>query len=130
MHNASNFAFGNRLFLGLMVVRVLSEVLGRPVEAHLIYDAPHNLIWANQTSDDSYTHRKGACPAAGPDPVSAGPFRVTGHPVIIPGSMGATSCLLAGLGNDRSLHSACHGAGSRLSRGSGHSSRSRDNGCT
>lgn len=116
MHNAANFAFANRLFLGLMTVRVLSEVLGRQVEAKLIYDAPHNLIWADEQSG-VHLHRKGACPALGPDPSSTGPFRFTGHPVIIPGSMGASSYLLAGRGNAASLCSACHGAGRALSRG-------------
>jgi tRNA-splicing ligase RtcB len=117
MHNAANFAFGNRLFLGLMAVRVLSEVLGRTVEARLVYDAPHNLIWENESGKPTYIHRKGACPAPGPDVSSAGPFRFTGHPVIIPGSMGAASYLLAGSGNAASLRSACHGAGRSLSRG-------------
>jgi len=117
MRNAANFAFGNRLLLGLMTVRVLSEVLGRDVEARLIYDAPHNLIW--DTPDPNvYLHRKGACPALGPDAtLIASPFRFTGHPVIIPGSMGAASYLLAGAGNDAALCSACHGAGRSLSRG-------------
>ena len=116
MHNAANFAFANRLFLGLLAVRVLSEVLGRAVEARLIYDAPHNLIW-DQPGRATYLHRKGACPAYGPDLASSGPFRYTGHPVIIPGSMGASSYLLAGRGNDDALCSACHGAGRSLSRG-------------
>lgn len=124
MHNAANFAFGNRLFLGLMAVRVLSEVLGRQVQAKLIYDAPHNLIWADDKPGarahgeaEVHLHRKGACPALGPDPSSTGPFRYTGHPVIIPGSMGASSYLLAGRGNEAALCSACHGAGRALSRG-------------
>ncbi len=34
-----------RLFLGLMVIRMRSEVLGREVGHRLVYDAPHNLIW-------------------------------------------------------------------------------------
>jgi tRNA-splicing ligase RtcB (3'-phosphate/5'-hydroxy nucleic acid ligase) len=117
MHNAANFAFGNRLFLGLMTVRVLSEVLGREVSARLVYDAPHNLIWDNEGEPGVHLHRKGACPALGPDPASTGPFRFTGHPVIIPGSMGASSYLLAGRGNTAALCSACHGAGRALSRG-------------
>lgn len=121
MHNAANFAFGNRLLLGLMAVRVLSEVLGRQVEARLIYDAPHNLIWAPEHGDGTYLHRKGACPALGPEaesaPSSQSRFRYSGHPVIIPGSMGAASYLLAGAGNEHALCSACHGAGRSLSRG-------------
>ena len=48
--------------------------------------------------------RKGACPA------------YSGQPVIVPGSMGAPSYLLVGLGNDRFLRSASHGAGRARSR--------------
>lgn len=115
MRNAANFAFGNRLFLGLMVLRVLSEVLGRRIQSRLVYDAPHNLIW-ERPDGKTFIHRKGACPALGPEPAFDGPFRYTGHPVIIPGSMGAHSFVLAGEGNRESLESACHGAGRALSR--------------
>jgi tRNA-splicing ligase RtcB len=59
MHNAANFAFANRLFLGLLAVRVLSEVIGRAIEARLVYDAPHNLIW-DEPGRTSYVHRKAA----------------------------------------------------------------------
>ncbi len=116
MRNAANFAFGNRLCLGLMVVRALSEVLGRDVGARLVYDAPHNLVWEPEGADLRFLHRKGATPALGPDPF-ASPFQYTGHPVIIPGSMGASSWVLAGSGNDALLASACHGAGRSLTRG-------------
>lgn len=117
MRNAANFAFANRLMLGLMTVRVLSEVIGRDINARLVYDAPHNLIWEHEGGVGVHVHRKGACPAPGPDIHTAGPFRFTGHPVIIPGSMGAASYLLAGSGNTSALCSACHGAGRSLSRG-------------
>ena len=116
MRNAANFAFANRLFLGLMVVRALSEVLGRKVEGRLVYDAPHNLIWEPESGGERYLHRKGATPAPGPDG-AAGPFAFTGHPVIIPGSMGDASWVLAGAGCDELLASACHGAGRSLTRG-------------
>jgi tRNA-splicing ligase RtcB len=116
MANAANFAFGNRMFLGLMAVRVLSEVLGRRVQTRLVYDAPHNLIW--DRGGEVYLHRKGACPAPGPD--EGTPFAYTGHPVIIPGSMGASSYVLAGCGTADALESACHGAGRVLSRGETH----------
>lgn len=117
MNNAANFAFGNRLFLGLMVIMAFSQVLGRKVKAKLIYDAPHNLIWENEPKEENYLHRKGACPALGAEPLINSPFRYTGHPVIIPGSMGDSSYLLAGQGNNDSLESACHGAGRSLPRG-------------
>lgn len=114
MRNAANFAFANRLFLGLMAVRALAETLGREVSARLVYDAPHNLIWEKGAC---MLHRKGATPALGADG-TRGPFGYTGHPVIIPGSMGASSYVLAGEGNTAALESACHGAGRSLTRGS------------
>jgi tRNA-splicing ligase RtcB len=118
MRNAANFAFANRLFLGLMVVRAISETLGRTVSAELVYDAPHNLVW--EAGGDRFLHRKGATPALGAD-LEPGPFAYTGQPVIIPGSMGASSYVLAGEGNEAALCSACHGAGRTLTRGrSGH----------
>ncbi len=75
----------------------------------------HNLVW--ELGEDRFLHRKGACPAKGPEPEKPGPFRYTGHPVIVPGSMGDASFALAGLGNDALLASASHGAGRSLSRG-------------
>ena len=116
MRNAANFAFGNRLFLVLMVARAMSEVLGRRVDTKLVYDAPHNLIWEPEGSRGRYLHRKGATPAIGPDPFKS-PFSTSGHPVIIPGSMGDSSWVLAGLGNEALHASACHGAGRCLTRG-------------
>jgi tRNA-splicing ligase RtcB len=108
MGNAANFAFANRLFLGLMAVRAIEEATGRTVASKLVYDAPHNLVF----SDNGLIHRKGATPAYGPTETD-----YNGKPVIIPGSMGAASYLLAGLGNQDALSSACHGAGRALSRG-------------
>lgn len=114
MRNAAHFAFGNRLFLGLMALRAIEEATGRRVSSKLVYDAPHNLIW--EQGNDRFLHRKGATPALGPDPFLS-PFQYTGHPVIIPGSMGAPSYLLAGSGHAASHQSTCHGAGRALSRG-------------
>src|SRR5262249_7423110 len=62
-------------------------------------------------------HRKGACPARGLDAMEGTPFAYYGEPVLIPGSMGASSFVLAGQGSTDSLFSASHGAGRTLSRG-------------
>lgn len=113
--NAANFAFVNRLVLTRLAIQALTTALGREVDARLVHDAPHNLIWPGAGGDDVHLHRKGACPAVGPG--GDGPFAWTGHPVIIPGSMGAASWLLAGDGNDAALCSACHGAGRSVARG-------------
>ena len=111
MGNAANFAFANRLFLGLMAVRAIEEASGRTLDTRLVYDAPHNLVFPSHDGE-RFLHRKGATPAHGP----ADPDWL-GKPVIIPGSMGAASYLLAGEGREQALESACHGAGRALSRG-------------
>lgn len=111
MRNAANFAFANRLFLGMMAVRAIQEVIGCEVSSRLIYDAPHNLVF--EKNDHHFIHRKGATPAEGPKKED----QWIGAPIIVPGSMGAASYLLSGLGNDSALESACHGAGRSMSRG-------------
>lgn len=119
MKNAANFAFGNRLFLGLMVIKALSETLKRPLAHNLVYDVPHNLIWKEE---NHWIHRKGACPAYLIPPESRtlplhDPARYIGQPVIVPGSMGSSTYLLSGMGNQEALQSASHGAGRAISRG-------------
>ncbi|MGY0235659.1 RtcB family protein [Longispora urticae] len=110
--NAANFAVGNRFFLALMARAGLAAECG-DLDANLVYDAPHNLLW--QHDDGSVVHRKGATPAGGY--TETGPYAQWGEPVIVPGSMGAASFVLRGQGNDRTLASACHGAGRRVPRG-------------
>lgn len=108
--NAANFAIGNRFFLALMMRAGLAAIAG-DVDARLVYESPHNLLWP--AADGTVVHRKGATPAGGAD--TSTPW---GEPVIVPGSMGAPSHLLRGLGSTRALQSACHGAGRSVPRGS------------
>lgn len=110
---AANYGFANRQILAEMVRLRLRELLGE-VEAPLVYDLPHNITLREggpDTQDSSkasakarYVARKGACPAH------------EGQPVIIPGSMGDASWLLAGQGAARWQSSASHGAGRARSR--------------
>lgn len=117
MYNAANFAFGNRLFLALMVLSALDSVIGEG-DMKLVYDAPHNLIWEETDGENaSYLHRKGATPAYGCESMSGGEYAYYGEPVIVPGSMGAPSYLLRGNGERTFLNSASHGAGRQISRG-------------
>src|SRR5271170_6937454 len=109
MGNAANFAFANRLFLGLMALRAIEEVTGHKIQSKLVYDAPHNLVFRDH---ETCLHRKGATPAGGAEAPD-----YLGMPVVIPGSMGAASYLLAGDGMRGALESACHGAGRSMSRG-------------
>jgi tRNA-splicing ligase RtcB len=113
--NAANFAYGNRLFLALMMFQVLMDGAGCN-KFDLVYGSGHNLIWPQ---DGTWLHRKGACTARGPDdPDLVGtPFEGIGEPVIIPGSMGTSSFLLVGNGHAGSMSSASHGAGRTMSRG-------------
>jgi len=112
--NAANFAIGNRFFLALMLRAGLAEVTGE-LGSRLVHDAPHNLLWSEP--DGTVLHRKGATPAGGADGTGQRPIDLYGEPVIVPGSMGAPSYLLRGLGNPRALASACHGAGRSIPRG-------------
>jgi tRNA-splicing ligase RtcB (3'-phosphate/5'-hydroxy nucleic acid ligase) len=97
---AANYGFVNRLLLAELLRLRLRQVFG-DVEAPLIYDLPHNITLPEGRG---WVTRKGACPAH------------AGQPVIIPGSMGAPSYLLVGLGNPDWCCSASHGAGRLRSR--------------
>jgi tRNA-splicing ligase RtcB len=100
-----------------MARAALQKTFG-PVEFPLIYDAPHNLVWREIVNGKEYfIHRKGACPAHGLDEMSHTPYGYYGEPVMVPGSMGASSYLLSGQGNRAAACSASHGAGRLLSRG-------------
>jgi tRNA-splicing ligase RtcB len=66
-----------------------------------------------------FVHRKGATRALGPGhPDLPAPLRDAGQPVLIGGSMGTESWVLAGDARSESvaLASACHGAGRAMSR--------------
>jgi tRNA-splicing ligase RtcB len=66
-----------------------------------------------------FVHRKGATRAfAGGHPELPDSLRDTGQPVLIGGSMGTASYVLAGATPDgeRAFGSACHGAGRSMSR--------------
>ena len=117
LNNAANFAFGNRLFLGLMMQRVLTDQFGE-FTSQLLYDSGHNMLWKEELDGKTmFVHRKGACSARGPEQLQGTPFQWTGEPVLIPGSMGAASFIMAGKGCKESLFSTSHGAGRSLSRG-------------
>jgi tRNA-splicing ligase RtcB (3'-phosphate/5'-hydroxy nucleic acid ligase) len=97
---AANYAFVNRLILAELLRLRLRQVYG-DLAAPLVCDLPHNLTFPN---GEGWIVRKGACAAA------------AGQLLITPGSMGTPSYLLSGLGNDRYLNSAAHGAGRAISR--------------
>lgn len=97
---AANYAFVNRLILAELIRLRLRQVY-EDIAAPLVCDMPHNLTFPDGSG---WIVRKGACAAD------------AGQLLITPGSMGTPSYLLSGLGNNRYLSSAAHGAGRAISR--------------
>ncbi|MGB5948114.1 MAG: RtcB family protein [Parvibaculum sp.] len=123
MRAATNCAFANRQILTHLVRRVFGHYFPEaPLD--LLFDVSHNTCKTEihpvgGRKRELYVHRKGATRAFGPghgDLPEA--FRVTGQPVLIGGSMGTSSFVLAGTaaGEAASFSSACHGAGRSMSR--------------
>ena len=122
MAAAANFAFANRQEIANRVRRAIERVLGRESaeRTRQVYDVAHNVAKVERHDGRQVlVHRKGATrafPAASDDVPE--PYRAAGQPVLIPGSMGTASWVLAGAQNGpvRAFATTCHGAGRRLSR--------------
>lgn len=119
---AANFGFCNRQALTHRVRSVFARLLGNAhADLKLVYDVAHNNAKIEEHGGRKLcVHRKGATRAFGPSsPELPASLRGVGQPVLIPGSMGTASFVLAG--NDASMElslgSACHGAGRTMSRG-------------
>ncbi len=123
MRAAINGALANRQVVGALVRRVFER---RVPEARLalLYDVSHNTCKVETHVVDGrkrtlFVHRKGATRAFGPGhPDVPEPYRAVGQPVLVGGTMGTASFLLAGTaeGEALSFSSSCHGAGRRMSR--------------
>jgi tRNA-splicing ligase RtcB len=123
MRAAINCALANRQILTDLVRKAFAEILPR-AQLSLIYDVSHNTCKVEEHRVDGatrslYVHRKGATRAFGPGhPDIPKALRAAGQPVLIGGSMGTGSYVLAGTAQSeqRSFSSACHGAGRAMSR--------------
>jgi tRNA-splicing ligase RtcB len=123
MRAAINCALANRQILTHLVRAVFAEVLPQ-ARMPLLYDVSHNTCKveehrANGGTRRLYVHRKGATRAFGPGhPDIPEALREAGQPVLIGGSMGTASYVLAGTKESEALafSSACHGAGRAMSR--------------
>src|SRR5581483_1982192 len=120
MAAAANYARVNRQLLGEAAAGVFQRVTGRQCE--LLYDISHNLAKVETHEVDGAprslcVHRKGATralpPGHGELPED---LRAVGQPVLIPGSMGTASFVLAGVAGGGAFWSTCHGAGRVQSR--------------
>ncbi|GFG74974.1 RtcB family protein [Mycobacterium botniense] len=120
MHAAANFARANRQLLGSAASDVFRSATGEGLK--LVYDISHNLAKIERhevhgRSLELCVHRKGATRALPPEhPDLPTDLKDVGQPVLIPGSMGTSSYVLAGVRGGGAFHSTCHGAGRRLSR--------------
>jgi tRNA-splicing ligase RtcB len=123
MRAAINCALANREILGHYARRVMQHFFPR-VTLDLLFDVSHNTCKLETHTVDGkarelYVHRKGATRAFGPGhPSLPQALRAVGQPVLIGGSMGTGSYVLAGLPSSerKSFSSACHGAGRAMSR--------------
>jgi tRNA-splicing ligase RtcB len=123
MRAAINCALANREIIGHLAREVFARFFPKS-ELPLMFDVSHNTCKPEVHSIDGerrelYVHRKGATRALGPGaPGLPAALAGAGQPVLIGGSMGAGSYVLAGLAESeaKSFSSACHGAGRRMSR--------------
>ena len=123
MRAAINSALANRQII-THLTRMVFERLLPHAQLRLLYDVSHNTCKLEEHMVDGvsmrlYVHRKGATRAFGPGhPELPEALREVGQPVLIGGSMGTASHILAGIGGSEQLSfaSACHGAGRNMSR--------------
>lgn len=115
---AANFAFANREVLTHRARQVFTAMT-RDGRLDVVYDVAHNVAKIEEHLGRRVcVHRKGATRAFGPGSAELpATYRAVGQPVLIPGSMGTASFVLAGRGaSEISFASACHGAGRAMSR--------------
>lgn len=100
------FAKTNREIMMAHVIAALRSVISKPFQTHLeAVNCHHNYVQKEtHFGEEIYVTRKGAVSAK------------KGELGIIPGSMGARSFIVRGLGNEDSFSSCSHGAGRTMSR--------------
>ena len=123
MRAAINCALANRQIITHLTRETFSRFLPG---AHLplLYDVSHNTCKEETHRVDGkkrnlFVHRKGATRSFGPGHPALPPeFQAVGQPVLVGGSMGTSSYILAGVHASQApaFASACHGAGRAMSR--------------
>jgi len=99
MELMGRYAAANHACIHRHIAKTLKAKVLAKVENH------HNFAWKEEhDGEELVVHRKGATPAE------------VGVPGIIPGSMASPAYVVRGRGEARSLNSAAHGAGRRMSR--------------
>lgn len=119
MYSALNYAVVNRHMLAYGVREGLKDVFGNDLETPVLYDLMHNYALKEfHRNQPMLVHRKGTTRAlpAGHE-LNTKAYKETGHPALIPGSMGTSSYIM--VGNEqgkKNFYSICHGAGRVRSR--------------
>jgi tRNA-splicing ligase RtcB len=125
MAAAANFAFTNRQLITWEIRQAWKNTLGSiSGELNILYDVAHNIAKIEEHTIEGeivklIVHRKGATRAFEPGNQELPErYRSSGQPVLIPGSMGTASFVLAGTRKsmEESFGSTCHGAGRQMSR--------------
>jgi tRNA-splicing ligase RtcB len=103
---AQRYAALNRELMMGRVIAALRRVIRQPFDSHVeAVNCHHNYVQRERHfGQDVWVTRKGALSAR------------RGQLGIIPGSMGARSCIVRGKGNPQSFDSCSHGAGRTMSR--------------
>ncbi len=103
---AQHYARVNREVMMANLVAAVRRVIAKPFEIHVeAVNCHHNYVSReHHYGENILVTRKGAVRAR------------RGELGIIPGSMGARSYIVRGLGNEESFHSCSHGAGRKMSR--------------
>ena len=127
MRAAINCALANRQILTHLARQAFAEVFPG-AQLPLLYDVSHNTCKEETHTVDGlrrrlFVHRKGATRAFGVGHLELPrEYQHVGQPVLIGGSMGTASYVLAGAAaagtnaEERAFGSACHGAGRAMSR--------------
>ncbi|MES9995032.1 RtcB family protein [Desulfovibrio aminophilus] len=116
-----NCALANRQVIAHLVRQAFDSILPG-VRLNMLHDVCHNTCRREEHVLDGrrrtlYVHRKGATRAFGPGHPGLPPdLAALGQPVLVGGSMGTSSYILAGIDGNPALDSACHGAGRAMSR--------------
>ena len=127
MAAGANYAWTNRQMIQHWTRETFEKVIGQDADSlgmHVLYDVAHNIVKrekhkVGKINKTVYVHRKGATRAFGPGRKEVPQeYRDVGQPVLIPGTMGTCSYVLAGTENamKETFGSTAHGAGRVLSR--------------
>ncbi|MBS7531219.1 RtcB family protein [Hazenella sp. IB182353] len=119
MYSALNYAVVNRHMIAYGVHQGMKDLFGEDFKMPVLYDLMHNYALSEPHRNQlMLVHRKGttrALPAG--HYLNREAYKETGHPALIPGSMGTASYIMVGEeAGVKNFYSICHGAGRLRSR--------------